>query len=148
LVNDKLEAEAQVFVAENEPLLERAAPATLHRIILHGSEIATRLSAEVVEEMESRATTLNTLAQAINNPDTPPVFIQKLEERRMALEAGESTKQDTFERLSDLIDRAITLREEREELPEMIDVPEPDIPGFKKPTVKAKPGFWRRLFGG
>jgi hypothetical protein len=69
------EAEARVFVAENEPLLERATLATLHRIILHGSDIAKQLSDEEVEEMNAKAGTLNTLAAAINDADTPPARI-------------------------------------------------------------------------
>ena len=121
------EAEARVFVAENEPLLERATPATLHRIILHGSDIAKQLSDEVVEEMNAKAGKLNTLAAAINDADTPPARIQELEEERMRVEAEQNTRQETLEGLSDLLERAITLREERE----MVGAPFPaDDPDF------------------
>lgn len=146
------EAEAQAFIAENEPLLERAAPATLHRIILHGSEIASRLSDEVVAEMKDKADSLNVLADAINDSATPLAHIQRLEEKRMRVQAHESTKQQTFEALSGVIQRAITLRQEREVPdgsklvfstfnPGPVEVPV--APARQQP----KRGFWRRLFG-
>jgi hypothetical protein len=121
------EAQARVFVAENEPLLERATPATLHRIILHGSDIATQLSDEVVEEMNAKTSTLNTLAAAINDADTPPARIQELEEERLRVEAEHSTRQETLEGLSDLLERAITLREERDIVGAPFPTDDPDL---------------------
>ena len=129
------EAEARVFVAENEPLLERATPATLHRIILHGSDIAAQLSDEVVEDTNAKASTLNSLAAAINDADTPPARIQELEEERKRVEAGESTRQETFEGLSDLLERAITLREERETVGAPFPTDDPDLAAGEVPDV-------------
>lgn len=142
------EARAQAFVAENEPLLARASAPTLGRIILHGGEIATALSEEVVAEMEERSTVLNGLAGSINDPDTPPAQIQEYEEVRARLEAQQSTKQETFESLSSLMERAIDLKHEREEILVAPDSPDPNIPMFTKPRHEAKRGFWSRLFGG
>lgn len=129
------EAEARVFVAENEPLLERATPATLHRIIQHGSEIATQLSDEVVEEMNAKTSTLNTLAAAINDADTPPARIQELEQERMRVQAEQSTRQETLEGLSDLLERAITLREEREIVGAPFPADDPDLVAGEEPDV-------------
>jgi hypothetical protein len=142
----KTEAEAQVFIAENEPLLERATPATLHRIILHGEEIAGRLSGEVVAEMNEEMRVLNEAADAINDDATPPARIQELEEERMRVQAQESTKRETFGQLDHVIQRATTLRREREAPAELAKV-------TVKPTktvVKQEPRhpFWQRLFGG
>jgi hypothetical protein len=151
VAQDKTEAEAQAFIAENESLLERAsvAPATLHRIVLHGGEIATRLSDEVVAEMKEKARVLNTTAAAINDDKTPPARIQELEEERMRAQAAslESTKQETFEQLSDLIQRAITLRREREVISEAPEPEHKDI-WVRVPAEQPERGFWQRLFGG
>ena len=129
------EAEARVFVAENEPLLERATPATLHRIIQHGSDIATQLSDEVVEEMNAKTSMLNTLAAAINDADTPPARIQELEQERMRVQAEQSTRQETLEGLSDLLERAITLREEREIVGAPFPADDPDLVAGEEPDV-------------
>ena len=129
------EAEARVFVAENEPLLERATPATLHRIIQHGSEIATQLSDEVVEEMNAKTSTLNTLDAAINDADTPPASIQELEQERIRVQAEQSTRQETLEGLSDLLERAITLREEREIVGAPFPADDPDLVAGEEPDV-------------
>jgi hypothetical protein len=129
------EAEARVFVAENEPLLERATPATLHRIIQHGSDIATQLSDEVVEEMNAKTSTLNTLAEAINDADTPPARIQELEQERMRVQAEQSTRQKTLEGLSDLLERAITLREEREIVGAPFPADDPDLVAGEEPDA-------------
>jgi hypothetical protein len=129
------EAEARVFVAENEPLLERATPATLHRIIQHGSDIATQLSDEVVEEMNAKTSTLNTLAAAINDADTPPARIQELEQERMRVQAEQSTRQETLEGLSDLLERAITLREEREIVGAPFPADDLDLVAGEEPDV-------------
>ena len=133
------EAEARVFVAENEPLLERATPATLHRIIQHGSDIATQLSDEVVEEMNAKTSTLNTVAAAINDADTPPARIQELEQERMRVQAEQSTRQKTLEGLSDLLERAITLREEREIVGATFPADDPDLVAGEEPD--ASQGF-------
>lgn len=129
------EAEGRVFVAENEPLLERATPATLHRIIQHGSDIATQLSDEVVEEMNAKTSTLNTLAAAINDADTPPARIQELEQERMRVQAEQSTRQETLEGLSDLLERAITLREEREIVGAPFPADDLDLVAGEEPDV-------------
>jgi len=129
------EAEARVFVAENEPLLERATPATLHRIIQHGSEIATQLSDEVVEEMNAKTSTLNTLDAAINDADTPPVRIQELQQERMRVQAEQSTRQETLVGLSDLLERAITLREEREIVGAPFPADDPDLVAGEEPDA-------------
>jgi hypothetical protein len=129
------EAEGRVFVAENEPLLERATPATLHRIIQHGSDIATQLSDEVVEEMNAKTSTLNTLAEAINDADTPPARIQELEQERMRVQAEQSTRQKTLEGLSDLLERAITLREEREIVGAPFPADDPDLVAGEEPDA-------------
>lgn len=137
------EAEAKAFIAENQPLLERATPATLHRIVLHGGEIATRLSDEVVVEMNEIAQATNAITDAITDDNTSPARIQELEEERIRAAAQESTKQETFEQLSDVIRRAITLRQEREVAGER------EVTLFTtKPAKPLKRGFWQRLFGG
>jgi hypothetical protein len=143
VAQEKTEAEAQAFIAENEPLLERAAPVTLHRIILHGEEIATRLSDEVVAEMNEKARVINATADAIRNDATSPARIQELEEERMRVQAQKSTKQDTFEQLSKVIEHAMMLRREREAISEF------DGPVFvTKPPEQPRRGFWGNLFGG
>jgi hypothetical protein len=140
----KTEAEAQVFIAENEPLLERAAPATLHRIILHGTEIAEKLSDEVVAEMNETARVLNETAAVIRDDATSPTRIQELEEERMRVQAAllESTKKETFEALSKVIERAMMLRREREASAEF------EGPVFTtKLPEQPKRGFLGNLFG-
>jgi hypothetical protein len=157
VAQETTEAEAQVFIAENEPLLERATPVTLHRIILHGGEIATRLSDEVVAEMNETARVLNEAADAICDDATSPTRIQELEEECMRVRAQESTKQETLEALDDVMQRAMTLRKEREADVEVggrfapgdtIDVGERLAYRLSAKPEQPKRPFWQRLFGG
>lgn len=154
LKQSETEAKARVFVAENEPLLERATPATLHRMILHGSEIATNLSGEVVEVISSHEAATRELTEALNDPKTPPARIQGLEEELVRLGSDKGAngqgKQEVFDNLVVLLDRAITLRQEREVLPTLEDrvIPTPHkTDEVVQETEQPKRGFWSWLFG-
>jgi hypothetical protein len=106
-----------------------------------------------VAEMEARATAINAASAAINHPKTSPARIQELEEQRIKAQGEESSKRETFEELSDLLERAIALRRERPEVdfepPEAPSVStRPYVPIVEGGQLKPKLSFWQRLFGG
>jgi hypothetical protein len=176
--NRSIEDEAKQFIADNELLLDSGFGSTeagtlatseiLGRIVVHGGEIANKLSAEVVYEMDERVRATNAVTDAIKDPRSTPKSIKELEDERtrVAISQEASTKQATFEQLSSLLERAIELRRgssyssteeamervyvpEVPESPEVADVPNiPDVPqvstqqnmpGTSLPAVDTQP---------
>lgn len=140
------EREAREFIAENEPLLPDARQSTLGHIIVQGSEIATRLSDEIVAEMDERTKAANELEAAIRDPKTKPKRLHVLETRHSALEGGarKSTKDETFDRLSGVLERAIALAKPAERAEPVVADASRGESG--KGLNRARP-WWKRLFG-
>ena len=78
-LDSAIEREARGFVQENESVLREGGRAALQRVFVHGANIFTALSEEVVEAADRAASAKYALADAIRNPATPARRLQELE---------------------------------------------------------------------
>lgn len=128
------EHEVREYIRENGPLLDHAGSSTLQRIIITGSNLSVKLSAESVEAGKKLTNLTNNLAAAIRDKHTSPKQIHALEVQRPALKKDFDNKSEAFAELAAFLDDAIKASEERDE------------PDSLPTELERKPSFLARLF--
>lgn len=139
LGNTSLEWEREVskFIEENDKLLVDAGPDTAQRLLVHTKYILADLTNDAEATTREFTSTLYKLADAIDNPGTPPSAIMLLEKKKDVLEAEHNAFVDIQQRMQDFHDEVeayqvfVSSREADEDLPAKV----------------IKRSFWQRLFG-
>ena len=107
--------EIRGFIEENEPLLAEASSTTLERVFVHGANIFTTISDEVIEGTQLATAAKNALAAAIRNPATPPRRLHELDvEEKRASEVYEA-RTAASQQLNDFLGRVKNLLPEQED---------------------------------
>ena len=101
------ERRARVFVHENAPLIDEGGVSTLERIVVQGSPIVGALSDETVEVGKKLENATYALADAINDPKTPPMRVHKLEMERDGLKKAYDETSAACERCRALWEHAL-----------------------------------------
>lgn len=100
-----VEREAQEFIDENEDLLDEGGYATLQKVFIHASSIATELSAETVDVTNRLAAAQRAVNEGVQGPTMRPRRLFELERERDRLEPTYERKKRAWDDFSDFVER-------------------------------------------
>lgn len=113
------ERKAQEFMDENEDLLDEGGYATLQKIFIESSSIATELSAETVNATNRLAAAQRAVNEGTKDPTVRPRKLFELERKRDWLRPTYERKRRAWDDFSAFIERVKSAyRREGGELPE------------------------------
>lgn len=109
----EVEREAQEFIDDNEDLLDEGGYATLQKVLMHASRIATDLSLETVHVTNRLTAAQRAVNEGVQNPTMRPRRLFELERERDRLEPIYERKKRAWDDFSAFIER-VKLAYERE----------------------------------